>query len=78
VALRRGQPRRSALLFAAAARLRETIQAAVEPAEAPRRAAVMAALDAQLGAVMESTMAEGRALTRQQAIALALQHDQDA
>jgi tetratricopeptide (TPR) repeat protein len=79
VAVRRGQWRPAARLFGAAAAMRETFHFVLEPAEAPRRECELAALRAALGDDgAEVALAEGRAMSREAAVDLALRADRGA
>jgi tetratricopeptide (TPR) repeat protein len=73
VAHRRGQAHRAALLFGAASTMRADFNCALEPAEAPRRERELAEIREALGhAGAEAALGEGRALGRDEAVALAL------
>jgi tetratricopeptide (TPR) repeat protein len=79
VALARGQLRRSAQLFGAASATREAVGIALEAAERPRRDRELAALLAGLGGeAFEASLAEGRSMSHERAVRLALEEATDA
>jgi tetratricopeptide (TPR) repeat protein len=72
LALRRGDPERAARLYAAALAHREVIPGPVDPAERDQRAGDLERLRAALGAEgLERALAEGHALSCDEAVALA-------
>ena len=77
LALGRHQPERATRLLAAASSLRDACGAPVQPADRPDYDRAVAAAQAQLGeTAFSAAWAQGRALTLEQAIALALEENE--